>query len=67
MTERFDRSLFMLDLPQRETEDLRALLDELVAGGAPTASGRALLGRVSTQLAEALAEDYDPHGGGLRM
>ena len=60
------RSLFMLDLTEREATELRDVLDDLASGGTPTASGRALLGRVSTQVREALEEDYDPHGGGLR-
>lgn len=67
MIEHINRSLFMLDLTEQEATDLRTLLNAIVDGDTPTISGRTLLRRVSTQIGEALAEDYDPHGEGLRM
>lgn len=55
--ERVDgRSLFLLDLDDRDLTAFRDLLAALADGDTPTASGRVLLNRVVKQLDETLSE-----------
>jgi len=55
--ERVDgRSLFLLDLDDRDLTAFRDLLAAIADGDTPTASGRVLLNRVVKQLDETLAE-----------